>query len=117
MKNGKKDIFDSNRRFIPLKDILSKDEMENCVWLARMLAVYDTFHVKKKNIKEVVYIFFSKKRRGSVEIFSYKTADGRKITQKELYQITKQMVLELIDSNAYCKLVKADWFPIIYCGK
>ena len=117
IKNEIKDIFDSNRSFVPLRNILNKDEMENRIILARTLAVYDTYHIKKKNIREAVYIFFSHKRRGNLGIISYRSDDGIKVSTKEMYQATKRMVLGLINSNVYCKLVKANWFPIVYCGK
>jgi len=116
IKNEMKNIFDRSRRFIPLREILTKKEIDDRILLARTLAIYDTYHIKKKNIKEAVYVFFSSKRRGNLGIISYQTCSG-KMSGKEMYQATKKMVLGLINGKVYRKLVKSNWFPIIYCGK
>ena len=112
-----KGIFDYNRKFIPLREILDKEEMEDRVKLARILAVYDTYHIRKRGILETVYLFFSTKRRGSLGIIKYISNDGEKRTRKQMYHMTKELVISLIHSEIYCKLIRANWFPSVYCGK
>ena len=116
IKNETKNIFDRNRVFVPLREILTERESKDRILLARILAIYDTYHIKKKNIKETVYVFFSSKKRGSLGIIPYQTCEGKK-SGKEMYQATKKMVLKLTRTKIYRKLVKSNWFPIIYCGK
>lgn len=112
-----KEIFDSNRKFIPLRQILNENEMKDRIELGRILAIYDTFHIRRKGIKEAVYLFFSAKRRINAGIIIYDVNDKDRHTRREVYVRTKEKVLELINGSVYSKLVKANWFPSIYCGK
>ena len=112
-----KEIFDPNRKFVPLREILSAEEMEDKINLGRILAIYDTYHIRKRGILETVYLFFSAKRKINVGIVKYRASNKKKHTRNEIYLRTKEKVLKLTKSDIYCKLVKANWFPSIYCGK
>ena len=117
-KKSFRHLFDKDRRFIPLHWILDEEEMKDKVLLGRVLAIYDTFHIRELGIPGVIELFIEKES-GNYRVKKQRT----KLKQKEMKlkkqmqnEMIRMMAMSLVETKIYQKLLKAKWVPLVYCG-